>query len=154
MMALSGVRNSWLMVARKRLLARVGALGLGVGVLECLLLLLALGHVAQYRDHFAATLLTGIGAGLFERPAAHLDPDEFRRRMPIGIDAVAPHAELDRAAFRQGRGVAERRQVSGPIDDMDAVEQAMAVQIGNARAEQRLRRPATRTARRRRGRAA
>src|SRR5580704_16635988 len=74
-------------------LGGIGALRLGAGVFERLLLLLAPGDVAQYRDHFAAALLTGIGAGLFERPAAHLDPDEFHRRMPIGVDAVAPHAE-------------------------------------------------------------
>ena len=117
---------------------RIGALGLGAGVFERLLLLLAPGDVAQHRDHFAAIRLAGIGAGLFERPAAHLDPDEFHRRMPMGIDAVAPHAEFGRAAFAERCGIAERRQIGRPVGNMDAVEQAMAVQIGKARAEQRF----------------
>ena len=132
----------------------IGALGLGARVLERLLLLLALGDVAQHRDDFAAVRVAGIGAGLFERPAAHLDPDEFHRRLAIGIDAVAPHPELDRTVFRQGGGVAERGQISRPIGDMDAVEQAMAVQIGEARAEQGLGRRRHEQARRHRGRAA
>jgi len=116
----------------------IGALGLGAGIFERLLLLLAPGDVAQHRDHFAAAGFAGVGAGLFKRPAAHLDPDEFHRRMPIAIDAVAPHPELRRAALRKGGGVAERGQVGGPISDMDAFEQAMPLQISDARAEQRL----------------
>ena len=54
MMALSGVRSSWLMVARKRLLRGVGALGFGARALERLFLRLALGDVAQHRDHLGA----------------------------------------------------------------------------------------------------
>ncbi len=82
-------------------LGGVGALGLGVRVKQRLLLRFALGHVAQHRDDFAALLHSCIGARLFERPAAHFDPDEFRRGVAVGIDALAPHAELDRTAFTQ-----------------------------------------------------
>ena len=53
MMALSGVRSSWLMVARKRLLAALARSASLARVLDRLLLALALGHVADHRDHLA-----------------------------------------------------------------------------------------------------
>ena len=56
MMALSGVRSSWLMVARKRLLAALACSASSRALLERLLLRLAFGHVAHHRDDFALAL--------------------------------------------------------------------------------------------------
>ena len=53
MIALSGVRNSWLMVARKRVLAALARSDSARAILDRLLLLLALGDVAHHGDHFA-----------------------------------------------------------------------------------------------------
>ena len=50
MMALSGVRSSWLMVARKRVFDGIGLLGGGARELERLLLDLAVGDVAHHGD--------------------------------------------------------------------------------------------------------
>ena len=52
MMALSGVRSSWLMVARKRVLDGVGLLGGGARQIERLFLDLAVGDIAHHGDDF------------------------------------------------------------------------------------------------------
>ena len=73
----------------------VGALRLGVRVQKRLLVAFALGDIAQHRNDFATVLPAGIGRRLLERPAAHLDPHEFRRRAAVGIDALPPNPEFD-----------------------------------------------------------
>ena len=154
MMALSGVRNSWLMVARKRLLAALARSASRARVLKRLFLLFAFGHVAQHGDDLAAIVNAGIRCRLFERPAAHFDPDELRRR-----DAAASGAShrtrnsTDRLSPKRRR-IAERGQISRPVGDMDAAEQPLAVQIARARSRTATGQPATQTAPRHRGRAA
>ncbi len=154
MMALSGVRNSWLMVARKRLLAALARSASAARVLKRLFLALALGHVAKHGDNLA----TIVGTGL-RPPAVPSAGSAFRSRQivpprPRGrLGAVATDAKLDGSALAQRRSIAERRQISRPVGDMNAAEQTLAVQIRNPAAEQRLRPQATRTAPRHRGRA-
>ena len=93
----------------------VGALGVGARLLERLLLPFALADLAQHRDHFAAVRIVRGAARLFERPAAHFDPDEFRRRSLPGVDGVAPDAKFDRSAFADRRR--HRRVPSDRRDD-------------------------------------
>ena len=50
MMALSGVRSSWLMVARKRVLAASACSAAAARLFERLLLHLAIGDVAHHGD--------------------------------------------------------------------------------------------------------
>ena len=59
-------------------LGGVGALGILARALERLLLTLALGHVADHRDHLALGF-GSLALGAIERAAAHLDPDERGR---------------------------------------------------------------------------
>ena len=122
-------------------LGGIGALGLGAGVFKRLLLQLAPGDVAQHRDDFATAVGAGIGAGLLERPAAHLDPDEFRhrggrlRRRRRAARGTPPNgfrptprrrrAPSDRRADRRhGRGRTSRgrgiRQCAAPNSDSPA----------------------------------
>ena len=120
-------------------LAGIGALGLGARFFQRPLLALTFGHITQHGDDFAAVVTAGIADRLFERPAAHLDPHELHGRAAIGGGRFAPHAEFDGLAFAQRRGVAERGQISRPVGHMDAAEQALPVQVGDAATEQRLR---------------
>ena len=154
MMALSGVRNSWLMVARKRLLAALARSASACASKQRLLLALALGHVAQHRDDFAAARVRRIGDACSSGRQRISIQTNSGIGAAVGIDGFAPHAELDRTAFSERRGIAERRQISGPVGDMDALEQTMAVQFGNTRNQTATRRPARQTGPRRRGRAA
>ena len=119
-------------------LGGVGAFGLGARVLERLLLVLAFRHIAKHGDDLAAFAAAGLDRCLFERPAAHLDPDELSRVAAVGIGTLAPHAELDGAALSYRRRIAQCAQISGPVGDVDAAEQALAVQVRNSAAEQRL----------------
>ncbi len=80
------------------------------------------------------------------------DPYKFHDGLSVGVGGFAPDAELDRAWFAQCRGVAQGRQIGRTVSDMNAIEQAMALQLGNARAEQD-RRPERRKSPRRRVRA-
>ena len=98
-MALSGVRSSWLMVARKRLLAVLARSASSTRVLERLLLRLALGDVAHHGDHLALARPQRFAERAVERPAAHLDPDEAARAVLSRLGALAPHAEFDRLAL-------------------------------------------------------
>ena len=75
MMAFSGVRNSWLMLARNFDLRGVGLIGLRAGVVERLLLQFARGDVAHHRDHLGFAVFA---PGAIEPPAPHLHPDELR----------------------------------------------------------------------------
>ena len=53
---------------------------------------------------------------------------------------AAADAEFDRTVFAERRRIGKRGEVSRPVGDMHAVEQAMAVQLGGAHPEQLLRR--------------
>ena len=101
------------------------------GDLECAFLHLALGHVAQHRDHFAPAWNRN---SRIERPAAHFDPGEMPA-MRIRI-AVAADAEFDRAVLAERGRVGERRQISRPVGDMHAIEQAVTGKLAGAHAEQ------------------
>ena len=89
-------------------LGGIGALGLLARAFERLLLRLALGHVADHRDHLA--LAFGSRLGLIERAAAHLDPDELRglslsaggasRRMRNSTELLTPCAAASPSAVR------------------------------------------------------
>ena len=115
----------------------IGALGLRMRVEQRLLLLLRSVTSRNTATTSRRSRSPASAVGLFERPAAHLDPDEFHDRTAVGIDAFTPHAEFDRTRFRQSRGIAERVQIGRAVGDMDPVEQAVSMQIGSARAEQR-----------------
>ena len=117
-------------------LGLIGARGLGMRIDLRLLQPLVLGDVAQDRDDF--TGVAGVRRCPVERPGAHFDPDEFHNRLAVRIGAVAADPEFDRACFTERRGIAQRGEISRAIDDMDALEQAVTVQIGDAGAEQRL----------------
>ena len=135
-------------------LGGVGALGLGMRVEKRLLLPFALGHVAQYRDDLAA-----IFAAI--RP---LVCSNGRQRISIQTNSVVGRPSASTASrrtrnsterdFTESGGVAQRGQIGRTVGDMDPVEQAVAVQVARCANRTRLRRPARRTARRRRGRAA
>ena len=119
-------------------LGGIGALSLRARVLERLLLPLAFGHVAQHRDDFAAA----------SSPASAVARSSGRQRIsihtncvagwPLASTILAPHAELDRAALSQGRGVAERGEIGGTVGDVDAVEQAMPMQFDDRATEQQF----------------
>ena len=119
MMALSGVRSSWLMVARKRVLDASACSAAVRASLERLLLDLAVGDVAHHGDDL------GLGRSLLERPATHLDPDEIGG-MVLAANGVAPQAELDAARLAAARGIRQRGEIGRAIGDVDAVEQAVA----------------------------
>ena len=69
MMALSGVRSSWLMVARKRVLDGIGLLGGGARLFQRLFLQLAVGDVAHDGDDLGfRRRRTGRADGSASRP--------------------------------------------------------------------------------------
>ena len=102
MMALSGVRSSWLMVARKRVLAALACSASVRASLERLLLHLAVGDVAHHRDDFAPRAA--------RRPRCSSGRQRISTQMKsaaIGLAAhgIAPHAELDAARLAAARGI-------------------------------------------------
>ena len=115
---------------------RVGAFGFGARVLKRLLLALALRHIAKHGNDFAAA--AGLDRGLLQGPATHFDPDELHRGL-ASVRTIASDTEFDRTALAERRGIAERAQVGGSIGDVNAAEQTLPMQFGNARPEQRLR---------------
>ena len=119
MMALSGVRNSWLMVARKRVLdasACSAAVRASSSACSCIL--------RSVTSRITATT-SASRRGLIERPATHLDPDEIGGDV-VAADRIAADAELDAARFAAARGIRQRGEIGRTIGDMDAIEQAMA----------------------------
>ena len=101
MMALSGVRSSWLMVARKRLLAalaRSASARASSSACSC-----TLRSVTSRITATTSRSAASSSAGAIERPAAHLDPDELRRRIGRRRRRFAADAEFDRAAPRPAR---------------------------------------------------
>src|SRR5205823_5779598 len=104
-------------------LGGVGSLGLGARKLNCLSFLLALRDVAHDGDNL--TLAVRPTLSVLKRPAAHFDPDEI-----CSLSRTAPpHAELDRAAAAVGGSIRKRLEIAGPVRDMHAIEQALAMQI-------------------------
>ncbi len=139
MMALSGVRNSWLMVARKRLFAALARSASACASSSACWCCLRVGHVAQHRDDLAAVL-----TARHRRPPARTAGSASRsRRIPASARPSA--STLSRRTrnstelgFRQGRGIAERGQIGRAVGDMDALEQAVAMQFAMRDAEQRF----------------
>ncbi len=128
MMALSGVRSSWLMVARKRLLAafaRSASARASSSACSCSLR----SVMSRITATTSRSLADAAFARLIERPAAHLDPDELRRPRRRRIGRIAADAELDRAGFAERGRVGERREIGRAVGDMHAVEQAVAEQV-------------------------
>ncbi len=120
-------------------LGGVCPLGLGAGVFERQLLAFALGYVAEHCHDFAPALTRKLRARRpLERPAAHFDPDELHGGGAAGVGCLAPNAKLDGAVLTQRRGIAERRQIRRAIGHVNAVEQAVRVQIADPAAEQRF----------------
>src|SRR5262249_17000375 len=107
MMAFSGVRNSWLTVARKRVLAASAG---AAGKFKRLFLHFAIGDVAHPGDH--------LGFGFpaprspLDRPAAHLEPDEVDLTVHAGgVRPIPAQAKLDAARFTVPRHVGQRREI-------------------------------------------
>ena len=116
-----GVQRRAQLVAHGGQESRLGGirlLGGGARQFECLLLDLAVGDVAHHGDDL------GLGRTLLERPATHLDPDEIGGNV-LAANRVAAETEFD-ALLAAARGIRQRREIGRTIDDMDAVEQAMA----------------------------
>src|SRR4029077_11584462 len=95
------------------------------------LLDLAVGDVAHHGDHL------GLAGGLLEWPAAHLDPDEIGG-VVLAAYGIAPQPEFDAARFAATRSPRQRGEIGRTIGDMDAVEQAVALQPRDRYAEHGL----------------
>ena len=113
----------------------VGALRLGVRVQKRLLVAFALGDIAQHRNDLATVLPAGIAARLLERPAAHLDPDELRRRAGRRRRRLPAAFGTRLNSFPQSRGIAQCLQIGRAVGDMDPLEKAVSVQLRDARTE-------------------
>ena len=129
MMALSGVRSSWLTVARKRPLDSSACSAARRGALELLGPALVLGDVAgdgddgdSPRRRQRPRRLDAMGAGLdpdHPRPRAGLSPlgrstmePEFDRDRLVAQGGVADRLEEGRAGRRRGRGERSPRPTS------------------------------------------
>ena len=144
MMALSGVRSSWLMVARKRLLAllmRSDSLRAISSARSCTL------RSVTSRSTATTSRSPDVAAAAIERPAAHFDPGKMAA-MRLRI-AVAADAEFDRAVFAERGRIGQRGQIGRPVGHMHAVEQAVAGEFAARARRTAVRPPARRTARRR-----
>ena len=100
-------------------LGRIRLLGGGARQFERLLLQLAVGDVAHHGDDL------GLGRGLLERPATHLDPDEIGGHV-LAANGIAPQPELDALRLAAARGLRQSGEIGRTIGDVDAVEQAVA----------------------------
>ncbi len=141
MMALSGVRSSWLMVARKRVLA-ASACSAAVRARSSACSWILRSVTSRITATTSASALPRLRR-LLERPATHLDPDEIDRDVLTALAAarrIAPETEFDAARLAAARGVRQRGEIGRTIGDMDAVEQAVAEQPRDRRAEHRLHR--------------
>ena len=126
MMALSGVRNSWLMVARKRLLAalaRSASVRASSSACSCRLRSVTSRSTATTSRRSGLPASTVACSSGRQRISIHTNCTAGR---PFGVGSLAPHAELDRTALAERRGIAERGQISGAVGDMDAIEQTRA----------------------------
>ena len=137
MIAFSGVRSSWLMVARKRVLAASA----------CSAALRASSSACSWTFRSVTSRMTATTSalrfglpGAFERPAAHLDPDEVDLRRSTALHArhLPSHTKLDAARFAAARGVGQRGEIGRAIGDMNTIEQPMAEQSRDRRAQHRF----------------
>ena len=134
MMALSGVRSSWLMVARKRLLATLArSASARASSSTCSWTL------RSVMSRMTATTSRSLPlAACSQRPAAHLDPDELPGRRNRRVGRIAADPELHRPAFALRGGIGERREVGRAVGNVHAVEQAVAQEVLHLGAEERL----------------
>ena len=140
MMALSGVRSSWLIVGEEAALRDVGVLGRRAGRLELGRAQPVLGDVARDRDHRAIHAVRP-GARL-DPVRPHLDPDhpqarpaaESRRRGRRNLPDMDAELHGDRARARGG--VADRLEEGRPVRHVDPREQAATLERAGWRADQ------------------
>ena len=132
-MAFSGVRSSWLMVARNRVL----------DASACSAAVRASSSACSWTLRSVTSRITATTSaserGLLERPATHLDPDEIGGNV-LAANRIAAETEFDAARLAAARGIRQRREIGRTIGDMDAVEQAVAGEPRNRRAEHGFRR--------------
>jgi hypothetical protein len=95
-------------------------------LLERQLLILALGDVAQDSHDFALGRVI-FSIGLVEWPATHLDPDESART--LGVACIASDTELNGTGLAASSRTSDGTEVSRPVGDMNAVEQAIPAKI-------------------------
>ncbi len=144
MMALSGVRNSWLIVARKRLLEALAR--------SCSARAISMACSVTLRSLTSRSTATTSRSPVFGLPAVC---SRGRQRISTqmkcaawcSLSRFAADAEFHRAGLAMRRGIGQRGQEGRAVGDMDAVEHAVAVQVIDPHAEQSLRPPATRTVR-------
>ena len=119
MMALSGVRSSWLTVARKRALDSSASCGVAAGALELLRPALVVGDVAGHRDDGVLARCAGLGV---DPVGAGLDPDHPGRvpvLPPLGrFEHGGRNVEGDRLVARAASLIALRK--AGTVGDVHA----------------------------------
>ena len=133
-MALSGVRSSWLMVARKRLLAALARSDSARAI--------SMRRSCALRSLTSRSTATTSRSRRPSSPAANRAagsafPTQMKWPAWSRV-AFAADAEFERALFVQRGGVGERGEIGRPVGDMHAVEQAIAQQLVDRNAEQRL----------------
>ena len=127
MIALSGVRSSWLAVARKLLFIALADFGVRTGELKLLVALAAGGDVPEDADD----LRNSSRLGEVLRP--QLEPVRLRR---FGMSVAAADADCRNGEAPLDCGVGDGLEESRPVGDVDAVEQAAAKQSTGMHAEQ------------------
>ena len=132
MMAFSGVRSSWLMVARKRVLAASA----------CSAALRARSSACSWSLRSVTSRITATtSARASGDPACSSGRQRISTQMkstaPIVLAAncLPPQTKLDAARLAAARGVRQRGEIGRTIGDMDAIEQAMAEQPRDRHAE-------------------
>ena len=134
MIALSGVRSSWLTVARKRAFEFVRLFGVAAGALELLRSALVVGDVAGHRDDGVRARCARLGV---DAVGAGLDPDHPARvpvLAPLGGFEMEPEFERDRP-ISEGC-VADRLEESRAVGDVHAVEEPAPDEAGRGDAEE------------------
>ncbi len=113
--------------------------GRSARLIERLFLNLAVGHVAHHRHHLGVMGAYCLGR-LLQRTAAHFDPDKVGRMILPVLAArhVPPDAEFDVPLFTAPRRVGQRGEISGPIGDVNAIEQAVPQEPRHLYAQHRL----------------
>ena len=147
MIALSGVRSSWLMVARKRLLAALALVLIRRARSRARAPAILRSLTSRSTATTSRSVRICLPGGGIERPAAHFDPGEMAGcAQPV---AVAADAEFDRAVLAERRRIGQRGEIGRPVGDMHAVEQAVPGKLALAARRTAARPPAKRTAPRR-----
>ena len=136
MMALSGVRSSWLMLARNLLFAACArSASARASSIACSWVL----RGVTSRITATTSRTPALAGRAVEWTTAHLDPDELRHRGTTRFARLAADPEFDRALVAMRRRIRERCEIGGAVADMHAVEQAVVVQPIQAHAEQLFR---------------